>query len=88
MAKRAKKITKTEEVPMMMWSWHSMCNCGHGGFISRLVFAGLLVWILNMKGIIFDGISWWILALLVLAFAMMKKGHCNCGCNCGNNCCK
>ena len=80
MAKRSRK----QAPKMMMWSWHSMCNCGHGGFISRLVFAGLLVYILSMKGIIFNGIDWWILALLVLAFAAMKKGHCCCG----NNCCK
>jgi len=78
MAKRAKKT----DGKMMMWSWQGMCCGCHGGFLARLVFAGLLVWILNTKGIIFDGIAWWILALLVIAFAMMKKCHCH------SNCCK
>lgn len=51
-----------------MWIWHSE-NRSHAG--GAFIFAGSVIWILNIMGIIPVTVPWWLQFLAVIGFTLM-----------------
>jgi len=57
-----------KKISSKMWIWHSE-NRSHAG--GAFIFAGSVIWILNIMGIIPVTVPWWLQFLAVIGFTLM-----------------